>query len=402
MLSRLVRPYVRSLGSKTRLSDNSDDSGHATDEGLHSEQPTPEEGSIGDRAPGHDAAAPAPGPDDHRPDGKPTRQEEFPPARAASPASDPSRLHRRLWTRRSQQEPGKGPVRDRPDEPDQPDRSDQPDQPDRSGQPVRGPAPDLSQPATRVQDGNPAWDGISEQDGNPGRDGISEQGPIPGRHARDRQQELDADRESVHDQDAGSDRASAPDPTIGQDDDIRPDAEPRQLIVSATVLAAGADPGPDEKGDQGLSVFESTAAPFRPDMGSGRPSQPEALGGPGMSKQEELARVIYDMRRSIPELHGVMIASTDGLSIAHDFPEAEAEKVAAMAATALGLGKRITERTNLGGLHEAVVRGDYGYLVVYSAGEKAVLVMSGPITSNLGLMRIEARSASAVVSQVLR
>jgi predicted regulator of Ras-like GTPase activity (Roadblock/LC7/MglB family) len=103
-----------------------------------------------------------------------------------------------------------------------------------------------------------------------------------------------------------------------------------------------------------------------------------------MSKQEELARVIYDMRRSIPELHGVMIASTDGLSIAHDFPEAEAE------------------RTNLGGLHEAVVRGDHGYLVVYAAGENAVLVMSGPTTSNLGLMRIEARAASAQVSKVLR
>ena len=121
-----------------------------------------------------------------------------------------------------------------------------------------------------------------------------------------------------------------------------------------------------------------------------------------MSKQEELARVIYDMRRSIPELHGVMIASVDGLSIAHDFPEAEAERIAAMAATALGLGKRITERTNLGGLHEAVVRGDQGYLVVYSAGENAVLVMSGPTSSNLGLMRIEARTASAQVSRVLQ
>lgn len=120
-----------------------------------------------------------------------------------------------------------------------------------------------------------------------------------------------------------------------------------------------------------------------------------------MGKQEELARVIYDIRTSIPELNGVMIASTDGLPISHDFQEAEAERVAAMAATALGLGKRMTERTNLGGLHETVVRGDYGYLVVYAAGENAVLVMSGPISSNLGLMRIEARSASTVVSKLL-
>jgi predicted regulator of Ras-like GTPase activity (Roadblock/LC7/MglB family) len=121
-----------------------------------------------------------------------------------------------------------------------------------------------------------------------------------------------------------------------------------------------------------------------------------------MSAHEELTRVIYDMRRSIPELHGVMIASIDGLPISHDFPEAEAESVAAMAATALGLGQRVTEGVNLGGLHETVVRGDHGYLVVYAAGERAVLVLSGPITSNLGLMRIEARVASTRVSQVLR
>lgn len=120
-----------------------------------------------------------------------------------------------------------------------------------------------------------------------------------------------------------------------------------------------------------------------------------------MSKQEDLTRLIYNIRSSIPELHGVMIGSVDGLPISHDFPEAEAERVAAMAATALGLGKRLTEHTNLGGLHETVVRGDYGYLVVYAAGENAVLVMTGPINSNLGLMRIEARSASAVVGKVL-
>ncbi|WP_238013455.1 roadblock/LC7 domain-containing protein [Dactylosporangium sp. AC04546] len=121
-----------------------------------------------------------------------------------------------------------------------------------------------------------------------------------------------------------------------------------------------------------------------------------------MSKQEDLLRIITGIRRAIPELHGVMIASTDGLSIAHDFPEAEAESVAAMAATALGLGQRITERAHLGGLMETVARGEYGYMVVYGAGQNAVLVMSGPTNSNLGLMRIEARSASAQISQVLK
>jgi hypothetical protein len=120
-----------------------------------------------------------------------------------------------------------------------------------------------------------------------------------------------------------------------------------------------------------------------------------------MSKQEDLLRITSGIRRSIPELHGVMIASIDGLALAHDFPESESEAVAAMAATALGLGQRISERAKVGGLLEAVVRGQYGYFVVYGAGDSAVLVMSGPTNANLGLMRIEARIAATQITQVL-
>lgn len=120
-----------------------------------------------------------------------------------------------------------------------------------------------------------------------------------------------------------------------------------------------------------------------------------------MSRQEELSLVIANVRQSIPELHSVMVASVDGLAIAHDLNDSEAERIAAMAATALGLGERISERSTLGDLAEAVIRGRNGYLVVYPAGDNAVLVLSGPSDSNLGLMRIEARAASARIGSVL-
>ena len=126
-----------------------------------------------------------------------------------------------------------------------------------------------------------------------------------------------------------------------------------------------------------------------------------SIGQHQSSKSADLAQIITSMHRAIPELHGVMIASVDGLAVAHDFPEADAERMAAMAATALGLGTRITERTRLGTLAEAVIRGEQGYLVVYSAGTDAVLVLSGPIDSNLGLMRIEARVAAVDIKQIL-
>ena len=121
----------------------------------------------------------------------------------------------------------------------------------------------------------------------------------------------------------------------------------------------------------------------------------------GSSKHNDLKLVLSAIRRAIPELHGVMIASQDGLAIAHDFPEAAAERIAAMAATALGIGQRISERTNMGDLSESVIHGRHGYLVVYGAGEDAVLVMQGPIESNLGLMRIEARVAAVEITQLL-
>lgn len=119
------------------------------------------------------------------------------------------------------------------------------------------------------------------------------------------------------------------------------------------------------------------------------------------TKSEQLGAIIASMHEAIPELFGVMIASVDGLAVAHDLPEADAERIAAMAATALGLGARITERTSLGTLTETIIRGTQGQLVVSSAGNDAVLVLVGPLTANLTLMRIEARVATVQINALL-
>jgi predicted regulator of Ras-like GTPase activity (Roadblock/LC7/MglB family) len=132
------------------------------------------------------------------------------------------------------------------------------------------------------------------------------------------------------------------------------------------------------------------------------PTAARVASHPGTgSKQQELARCLASIKRAMPELHGCMIASTDGLPVAHDFQEQDAERIAAMAGMALSLGRRISERVTLGEFQETVIRGDKGYLVAYAAGAQAVLVLSGPSDANLGLMRIEARSASVVITKVL-
>ncbi len=189
--------------------------------------------------------------------------------------------------------------------------------------------------------------------------------------------------------------------------DVPPDAVAPPVDVVPTVPTTGG-PAP-------LSVAAQPAgAPAEDRRGAGRraAAEPATAAGAwaalpyryanaGGSTEDQLTRLVIDMRQAIPELTGVMIASEDGLSLCHDFPDAESDRIAAMAATASGLGKRISERTSLGVMQETVVRGDDGYLVVYAAGRSAVLVLAGPKNSNLGLMRIEARAASAHIGQIL-
>jgi predicted regulator of Ras-like GTPase activity (Roadblock/LC7/MglB family) len=120
-----------------------------------------------------------------------------------------------------------------------------------------------------------------------------------------------------------------------------------------------------------------------------------------MSKQERLQALIRELRQAVPEIGGVMVASTDGLALATDFPAQEADRAAAMAATALGLGKRIVQTTGRGEFQEVVVRGGDGYLVVYAAGPTGVLAVQAPQEANLGLVHLESRRIAREVAGAL-
>ena len=105
--------------------------------------------------------------------------------------------------------------------------------------------------------------------------------------------------------------------------------------------------------------------------------------------------------RSAADVSGVMVASSDGLALAHDISEEDAPRTAAMAATALGLGRRIADVFGQGAFQETLTRGSNGYLVVYRAGEKGVLAVLAPGKANLGLLHHEARRAAARISEIL-
>jgi predicted regulator of Ras-like GTPase activity (Roadblock/LC7/MglB family) len=120
-----------------------------------------------------------------------------------------------------------------------------------------------------------------------------------------------------------------------------------------------------------------------------------------MAKHDALKNHLDNLRNAIPELKGVLLASVEGLPVAHALSNGmDANRVAAMAAAASSLGRRISDSMSTGLLNEVSVKGDDGMLFVYSAGTKAVLAVIGPSPSNAGLIHLEARSTAKDIAEL--
>ncbi|MBB6099166.1 hypothetical protein HNR42_002602 [Deinobacterium chartae] len=121
-----------------------------------------------------------------------------------------------------------------------------------------------------------------------------------------------------------------------------------------------------------------------------------------MSKQAQLQASLERLRSALPELRGALIATTDGLSIAHALgANVEPSRMSAMAATALGLGKRITSALSAGHMTETSVTGTDGQVFIYAAGEAGVLAILAPHGTNVGLIHLEARDVAREIAALL-
>jgi len=120
-----------------------------------------------------------------------------------------------------------------------------------------------------------------------------------------------------------------------------------------------------------------------------------------VSKQQKIEEVLSQLKAVLPELQEAIVASTDGLPIAQLSEGEGSARLAAMAATSHGLGKRIATTSHLGNLTETVVLGDKAYFIAYAIGEKAVLALTLPTGSNLGLVRLEAQEHARQLAEAL-
>jgi uncharacterized protein len=120
-----------------------------------------------------------------------------------------------------------------------------------------------------------------------------------------------------------------------------------------------------------------------------------------MAKAEALKIALESLRSAVPELKGVLLASNEGLPIAHAFTNgADPNRVAAVAAAASSLGRRVSESIQSGTLSDVAIQAEQGSMFVYSAGPKAVLAVLGPQDGNAGLIHLEARTTAQEIADL--
>ena len=98
-----------------------------------------------------------------------------------------------------------------------------------------------------------------------------------------------------------------------------------------------------------------------------------------------------NLRARMPELLGSVLATADGLVVAHDAHGIEPDSLAALAAAHLALARRFAHAVNHGELRESVVECDGGYITTYTAGPTALLTLVTSGEANLARVHLEAR-----------
>jgi uncharacterized protein len=120
----------------------------------------------------------------------------------------------------------------------------------------------------------------------------------------------------------------------------------------------------------------------------------------------EVLAELHGLRAHLDTIEGSIVATTDGLVIAHDIGASEAygaepESVAALAAVNLGLSQRITDTATHGELRETVITGALGQVVTYAAGERALLTVLVRSTGGLDSLHEHARRVAGRVAILL-
>lgn len=102
------------------------------------------------------------------------------------------------------------------------------------------------------------------------------------------------------------------------------------------------------------------------------------------------------------EVQGAALVSPDGLSLATVLPSTfDEERTAAMSASILSLGERISEELSRGVISRILVEGDQGYSILVGCGEEGILLVLASQNAKQGVLFLEIKRLVSEISPQL-
>lgn len=121
-----------------------------------------------------------------------------------------------------------------------------------------------------------------------------------------------------------------------------------------------------------------------------------------MSKVEAVTTLLKNLEAGLPDIEASAVITVDGFMIASALPPGlERDRVAALSAAMLLLGKKTAKELEKGELSEVFVGGEDGAVVLIASGENAVLISLVRKDAKLGLVFLDMKKAAEEVSRNL-
>lgn len=121
------------------------------------------------------------------------------------------------------------------------------------------------------------------------------------------------------------------------------------------------------------------------------------------SRQEQINTALERLSDALGnDMTGAVAVSNDGIVLAARMAtDINADRVGAVAATIIGVTRRVSNELRIGLIEETIIKSSSGLFLVSPAGTQALLAISLRGGANLGLVRLEIRDTAALISQAL-
>jgi predicted regulator of Ras-like GTPase activity (Roadblock/LC7/MglB family) len=172
---------------------------------------------------------------------------------------------------------------------------------------------------------------------------------------------------------------------------------PAPVIIPAVTEVVPTNPEPTSAPQPAAATSAPVAQP--PASAPTAPSSATPLAG---SREARLSVALEKLMRDSSDIEASALVSLDGFMIASALPAGmQEDRVGAMSAAILALGERAAAELGRGKLTQVFIEAEQGYVVLVSAGDRAVLTVLANRGAKLGLVLYDMRAAADTIAEVL-